>query len=245
MYWSDNDVRPGPIAPRPDTTIARLLAEAMPQAITDHGTQVELIKLAQAGDTCAKNRLIVGSVGLVVRIMTPYLGAAREVGLQASDLLAAGLYGPNDGWESGLSHAIVKFDVTRNIRLSSYAHFWIRDALQQTLRAAGVVKMPDARRDKPPPPQRVSLEDAELDGVASEEPEDDSEVSALLWAAVEADLTDRERYVIRRRYSRQEASATEIGAELGISRQAVQKIERQAIEKLRDAGSLVDLCPDD
>lgn len=231
---------------RPDTTIARILESVMPDAITDHQQQLTLMRAAQAGDAAAKKKLLLGSIGLVVRMVAPFLTVGRSVGLEAADLLTAGLYGPEGDGRTGLSRAIDLFDCDRGVRLSTYAQFWVRDAVGRLLRCSGVVRLPDLRpRNAIPEIGRVAVDEETLGTTAEDESTefDAARLGARLQDAIETVLDERERYIIRRRYSRSEASLIEIAAELDISRERVRQLEATALEKLRDCAELVDIEP--
>lgn len=83
--------------------------------------EVELIKLARKGDKSAKNKLIAGNLKFVISIAKQY----HNNSLAIEDLV-------NEG-NLGLMRAIEKFDETRGIKFISYAVWWIRQAILQSL----------------------------------------------------------------------------------------------------------------
>ncbi|MDA0238708.1 MAG: sigma-70 family RNA polymerase sigma factor [Proteobacteria bacterium] len=78
----------------------------------------ELMRLAGEGDGAAIERLIRSHARFVVKIARGY----RQAGIPMSDLIQEGMV--------GLVHAIRKFDPDKDARLSTYAKWWIRAAMQ-------------------------------------------------------------------------------------------------------------------
>ncbi len=73
---------------------------------------------ARAGDTDAAGRLVSAHIGFVVHIARRY----RHFGLPLGDLVQEGTI--------GLIHAVRRFDPSRQVRLSTYAAWWIRAHIQ-------------------------------------------------------------------------------------------------------------------
>lgn len=76
----------------------------------------ELILLAQSGDVDARNRLLTSNYLFIKHIIKRHFGRTKHVELE--DLEAEGTV--------GFIRAIESFDVTRGLRLSTYASYWIR-----------------------------------------------------------------------------------------------------------------------
>lgn len=217
-----------------DTSIEALLKGAMPHAITDHETQCALVRQAQAGDDTAKSRLILGSVGLVVRLVQPYRTAAFELGLETSDLVTVGLYGLPGDRRTGLIRAIEKFDPDRGYRLSTYARYWVADASQQLLRRSELVRGPLRSRWRA---LRTEIQESTLVSEPTDnDPADSIDTAAGLKAmrAALPLLNEQQRKVIELRYSRREMPIQDVAKALGVSRQRVQAIELAAIAALRE-----------
>jgi RNA polymerase primary sigma factor len=83
--------------------------------------EVTLAKRVERGDRAAKTQMIEANLRLVVAIAKPQLGR----GLSFLDLIQEG--------SLGLIRAVEKFDYRRGFKFSTYAHWWIRQAVQRAL----------------------------------------------------------------------------------------------------------------
>src|SRR5580658_4424017 len=87
--------------------------------------QVELAKRVAAGDAEARQQMIAANLRLVVHWARRY----QDRGVDFADLVQEGTF--------GLMRAVDKFDWQRGFRFSTYATWWIRQALQRAVQQHG------------------------------------------------------------------------------------------------------------
>ena len=93
--------------------------------LLNHQEEIDLSKRAKMGDEAARKRLIEKNLKLVVSIAKK----SRGHGLPFEDLIQEG--------NIGLMRAVEKFDPDRGFRFSTYATWWIRQAVQRAVADKG------------------------------------------------------------------------------------------------------------
>ncbi len=91
----------------------------------DHEQQVALAKRVAEGDLEARNEMVAANIRLVVHWARRY----QDRGVDLTDLVQEGTF--------GLLRAVEKFDWERGFRFSTYATWWIRQALQRAVQQHG------------------------------------------------------------------------------------------------------------
>jgi RNA polymerase primary sigma factor len=126
---------PAPAAVQPQETttdaLQLFLREAGRHPLLTAAQEVELAKKIERGDMPAKQRMIQSNLRLVVSIAKNY----RNQGLPFLDLIQEGTL--------GLIRAVEKFDWRRGYKFSTYATWWIRQAVARALAdKARTIRMP-------------------------------------------------------------------------------------------------------
>ena len=133
-----------------------------------HAEEVDLSKRAKAGDGKARERLIEKNLRLVVSVAKKYRGQ----GLPFGDLIQEG--------NIGLMKAVEKFDPDRGWRFSTYATWWVRQAVQRAVADKGrTIRIPVHRGDKLRKMARVYNE---LSSEMEREPQDEEVAGRLGWS---------------------------------------------------------------
>jgi len=107
--------------PETPELIAGYLVKISRDRLLTHAEELNLSRRAKAGDERARQRLIEKNLRLVVSVAKKY----RGYGLPFEDLIQEG--------NIGLMKAVEKYDPDRGFRFSTYATWWIRQAVQRSV----------------------------------------------------------------------------------------------------------------
>jgi RNA polymerase primary sigma factor len=272
----------------PHVEVGPVIGDSLQQFLTEIGRyrlltaaeEVELAKRVEQGDVSAKDRMITSNLRLVVSIAKRYQGH----GVPLLDLIQDGVI--------GLNRAVEKFDWRRGYKFSTYATWWIRQAIQRSVaNQAKTIRVPvhvHERRQKlgrakvklelslgrEPSNEELAQEtglalqhvdealeaadasvslnqrvggdgDNELGDLFADtetaDPTEEAEESLRAGAVRKAlaELGERERRVLALRFGLEgePLSLDAIARELGLSRERVRQLEREALDRLE--GELV------
>lgn len=202
--------------------------KSFPQPLTAAEEKYYMQKYTE-GDLEAKHILIERNLRLVAHIVKKYQPPPEEM----EDLLSIG--------SIGLMKAVVTFDPDKSARLASYAARCIENEVLMYLRGKKKSSK-EVSLYEPIGTDREGNEIQLFDVIEMNEEDvyrrlERKEDVIRLYQQVESVLSQRERMVLKLRYglyNEEEYTQREIAAMLGISRSYVSRIEKSAIEKLRN-----------
>ena len=117
---ADGSLEAGELASSADS-LQLFLNEIGRYSLLTAAEEVALAKRVERGDRAAKERMINSNLRLVVSIAKRYRGH----GVPFSDLIQDGII--------GLNRAVEKFDWRKGFKFSTYATWWIRQAVQRSI----------------------------------------------------------------------------------------------------------------
>ena len=134
----DKDATPLPVTLSPEQGLRRYLQEISKLPMLEPKEELELSRAwRDNGDVSAAHRLVTSHLRLVAKIAFRY----RGYGLPVGELIAEG--------NIGMMQAIKRFDPEKGFRLSTYAIWWIKAAIQEyILRSWSMVKIGSSATQK-------------------------------------------------------------------------------------------------
>jgi len=153
-----------------NAVLNRYLLEIGRTPLLTPAQEIELARRIQNGDAAARERMINANLRLVVTIARDYI----NLGMPLVDLISEG--------NIGLMKAIDRFDPERGAKLSTYAIWWIRQAIKRALAGQSkTIRLPAKTIEKITRMRRVS---AQMGNELGREPTED-ELSEELGIATE------------------------------------------------------------
>ena len=202
--------------------------KTFPQPLTAREER-EYLKRYKEGDRDAKNVLINRNMRLVAHVIKKYQSSDYEM----EDLLSVGTI--------GLIKAVNTYNMDKGSRLATYAAKCVENEILMLFRAGKKFSREVSIYDPigtDKDGETVSLMDIlETEGKEAIEQIILKQDVKDLYAAYEKELKETEKAVIRMRYGlfgSREHTQREVAKQLGISRSYVSRIEKKAIEKLRE-----------
>lgn len=200
-----------------------------------------LLKKCKKGNLKAKNEILEANLKFVFDIAKHYTGR----GVPISELISDG--------NMGLLRAIEKFDESKDVKFISYAVWWIRQAMLESIKRRNAINFVEIEpnTDNDSSMDKKLIEDDEDDvsfnnDFSNENDEKSMEVSGNqrnIITSLIGTLSDRERDIVENYYGindKKELTLTDIGKKYNLSSERVRQIKLNAIRKLRSKILLYD-----
>jgi RNA polymerase primary sigma factor len=147
--------------------LARYFGQIGRGRLLTHEEEIDLGRRAREGDKPARSKLIEKNLRLVIPIAKKY----RGMGLPFGDLIQEG--------NIGLMRAADKFDPEKGFRFSTYATWWIRQAVQRAVADKGrTIRVPVHMGEKI---RKMARTYNELSAQLQREPTDEEVAERLSW----------------------------------------------------------------
>ena len=147
--------------------LARYLSQIGRGRLLTHEEEIDLCRRVREGDETARSKLIEKNLRLVIPVAKKY----RGMGLPFGDLIQEG--------NTGLMRAADKFDPEKGFRFSTYATWWIRQAVQRAVADKGrTIRVPVHMGEKI---RKMAQTYNELSTELTREPTDEEVGERLAW----------------------------------------------------------------
>ena len=147
--------------------LARYFGQISRGRLLTHAEEIDLGRRAREGDATARAMLIEKNLRLVIPVAKKY----RGMGLPFGDLIQEG--------NIGLMRAADKFDPEKGFRFSTYATWWIRQAVQRAVADKGrTIRVPVHMGEKI---RKMARAYNELSAEFEREPTDEEVAERLSW----------------------------------------------------------------
>ena len=200
-----------------------------------------LLKKCKKGNLKAKNEILEANLRFVFDIARHYTGR----GVPISELISDG--------NMGLLKAIDKFDESKDVKFISYAVWWIRQAMLESIKKRNAINFVEIEPniDNDFSMDKKLIEDDEDDAsfnndFSNENDEKSREVTENQKNIIKnliGTLSDRERDIVENYYGindKKELTLTEIGKKYNLSSERVRQIKLVSLRKLRSKILLYD-----
>ncbi len=193
-----------------------------------------LLKKCKKGNLKAKNEILESNLRFVFDIARHYTGR----GVPISELISDG--------NMGLLRAIEKFDESKDVKFISYAVWWIRQAMLESIKKKNAINFVEIEpnTDNDASMDKKLIEDDEDDvsfnnDFSNENDEKEREIKIeqknIVIKLLNV-LDERERDVIESYYGindKKELTLTDIGKKYNLSSERVRQIKKKGLMKLR------------
>src|ERR687898_3164314 len=151
-------------APNP---LGRYFGQIARGRLLTHDEEIDLGRRTREGDETARSKLIERNLRLVIPVAKKY----RRMGLPFGDLIQEG--------NVGLMRAADKFDPEKGFRFSTYATWWIRQAVQRAVADKGrTIRVPVHMGEKI---RKLVRTQNQLSAQLQREPTDEEVAERLSW----------------------------------------------------------------
>ena len=193
-----------------------------------------LLRLCKKGNIKAQNEIIESNLKFVFDIARHYTGR----GVPISDLISEG--------NMGLLRAIDKFDETKDVKFISYAVWWIRQYMLDSIRKKKLLNIVEIENSETNTSLESSISDDEDEIVGNNDKAFSNEIEEYKRELSQSQkeiikkllncLNKREREIIESYYGindKEELNLSEIGEKFGLTSERVRQIKLSAFKKLR------------